>query len=111
MSIFNSHPPLFSTQAKENLRVKDAFDTLVRKIVSKSPKAGQDADGAGGVFGGGKADSAMDEPEPVKMKKSKSRSASSAEKKSPLKKEKSGSKSKGSSVPAEKEKEGKCILL
>jgi hypothetical protein len=37
--------------------VKDAFDTLVRKILAKNPKAAQgDADSAGGVFGGGKGE-------------------------------------------------------
>ncbi len=44
-------------QAKENSKVKDAFDTLVKKILSKNPKAAQqDSDQAGGVFGGGKAE-------------------------------------------------------
>jgi GTPase SAR1 family protein len=42
--------------AKENLRVKEAFQTLVQQILVKSPKAGHDSDGAAGVFGGGKAD-------------------------------------------------------
>jgi hypothetical protein len=42
--------------AKENLRVKEAFLTLVQSILVKSPKAGQDSEGAAGVFGGGKAD-------------------------------------------------------
>jgi hypothetical protein len=45
-----------AAKAKDNLKVRDAFDTLVRKILAKSPKAGQDSDGAVGVFGGGKAD-------------------------------------------------------
>jgi GTPase KRas protein len=43
-------------QAKENSKVKDAFETLVRRIIKKNPKAGQDSDQAAGVFGGGKAD-------------------------------------------------------
>ena len=47
---------LRAAQAKENLKVKDAFQTLVQKILLKSPKAGGAADGAAGVFGGGKAD-------------------------------------------------------
>jgi hypothetical protein len=46
----------FGDQAKENLKVKDAFQTLVQKIIQKSPKTGAVADGAAGVFGGGKAD-------------------------------------------------------
>lgn len=44
---------LFS-QAKENTKVKEAFESLVRKILTKNPKAG-DSDQAAGVFGGGKA--------------------------------------------------------
>jgi hypothetical protein len=37
--------------------VKEAFETLVRKIMTKNPKAGQDSgEAAAGVFGGGKAD-------------------------------------------------------
>jgi hypothetical protein len=45
-------------QAKENTKVKDAFQMLVQKILTKNPKkAGQaSTEGAAGVFGGGKAD-------------------------------------------------------
>lgn len=42
-------------QAKENFKVKDAFEALVRKVLSKSPKAGR-AEGSGAVFGAGKLD-------------------------------------------------------
>lgn len=52
---FLSASPTY-VQAKENTKVKEAFQTLVQKILLKSPKAGQDSDGAAGVFGGGKAD-------------------------------------------------------
>lgn len=52
--LYDMYPPLL--QAKENMKVKEAFQTLVQKILVKSPKAGQDSDGAAGVFGGGKAD-------------------------------------------------------
>ena len=42
-------------QAKENFKVKDAFESLIRKVVSKSPNAGR-AEGSGGVFGAGRLD-------------------------------------------------------
>ena len=47
---------LLLDQAKENLKVKDAFELLVKKIINKNPNAGLDGDGDGGIFGGGKAD-------------------------------------------------------
>jgi hypothetical protein len=44
-------------QAKENTKVKDAFELLIKRILTKNPKAGQDSSSeATGVFGGGKAD-------------------------------------------------------
>ena len=44
-------------QAKENFKIKDAFELLVRKIISKNPSAGSgDGSSATGVFGGGKAE-------------------------------------------------------
>lgn len=54
----NVHSDLLTaSQAKENTKVKEAFETLVKKVLKKSPKAGVDTgDAAGGVFGGGKAD-------------------------------------------------------
>jgi hypothetical protein len=39
--------------AKENFRVKDAFNALIRKILAKNPKAGT---GGSGVFGAGVVD-------------------------------------------------------
>lgn len=43
--------------AKDNSKIKDAFETLVKKIIAKNPKAGHaEANVAGGVFGGGKAE-------------------------------------------------------
>lgn len=74
--------------------MKDAFDTLVRKILSKNPKAGNDAggEGASGVFGGGKAEP-DDEEGSGKGRKGK----------------KSG-KNKGGDA-AGKDKNGKCLLL
>jgi len=41
--------------AKNNVKVRDAFETLVRKILTKNPSAGT-AGGSGGVFGAGKVD-------------------------------------------------------
>jgi hypothetical protein len=43
-------------KAKENSKVKDAFEMLVRKILTKNPAAGSSGDSASGVFGGGKGD-------------------------------------------------------
>mmetsp|Transcript_122437 Transcript_122437/g.240310 ORF Transcript_122437/g.240310 Transcript_122437/m.240310 type:complete len:232 (+) Transcript_122437:90-785(+) len=87
--------------AKENLRVKEAFQTLVQTILSKNPKAAQDsADNAAGVFGGGKADPADDaNDEPMTRKKSKKAAADA---------KKSTSRD---STGSDKEKKGKCVLL
>jgi len=81
--------------AKENSRIKESFETLVRKIMAKNPKAGQDSDQAGGVFGGGKAD-----PEDGDAGKRKGK-----DKKPKLQKENSGKSDSGD------KKGGKCILL
>lgn len=43
-------------KAKENSKVKEAFETLVRKILNKNPAAGTSSDTASGVFGGGKGE-------------------------------------------------------
>ena len=42
------------TQAKDNFKVRDAFEILVRKVISKKPDAGR-LEGSGGVFGAGAA--------------------------------------------------------
>lgn len=43
--------------AKENSKVNDAFVTLIKKVISKNPKAGASKDaGPSGVFGDGKGD-------------------------------------------------------
>lgn len=42
-------------QAKENFKVKDAFEALIRKVTSKNPNAGR-SDGSGSVYGAGKID-------------------------------------------------------
>ncbi len=39
-------------QAKDNFKVRDAFENLVRKIISKKPDAGRN-EGSGNVFGAG----------------------------------------------------------
>lgn len=41
-------------QAKENFKVRDAFETLIRKILTAKPSAGRN-EGSGGVFGAGVA--------------------------------------------------------
>lgn len=41
--------------AKQNLKVKEAFETLIRTIISKQPTAGS-GQSSGGVFGGGVVD-------------------------------------------------------
>lgn len=42
-------------QAKENLKVREGFESLIRKVIAKKPNAGQ-VKGSGNVFGAGKID-------------------------------------------------------
>lgn len=42
-------------QAKQNFKVKEAFETLIRNVLAKKPNAGQQ-EGSGGVFGAGVVD-------------------------------------------------------
>merc|ERR1719329_1426710 len=47
--------------AKENSKVKDSFEQLIKTVLSKNPKAGKSSskeDGPSGVFGDGKGDPA-----------------------------------------------------
>jgi len=94
--------------AKENFKVKDAFQMLIKRILTKKPKlASQDADNISGVFGGGKLDSSDSE---VTETKKKQKSAKE------LKKENSGNQKSSAGGSAkdkdkEKEKKGKCVLL
>lgn len=37
--------------------MKDAFQLLIKRVLTKKPKLGQDSDNIAGVFGGGKAES------------------------------------------------------
>jgi len=46
--------------AKNNFKVKEGFETLIRKILAKKPKGGQD-EGSGSVFGAGKVDNSGEE--------------------------------------------------
>eukprot|EP01039_Chlorochromonas_danica_P000600 gene600-648_t len=79
--------------AKENTKVRDAFETLIKRILTKNPKAGQEsAEQAAGVFGGGKSNEAEEEDGTGKKKKEK--------------KSKSASKEGG-----DKKEKGKCLLL
>eukprot|EP00598_Pedospumella_elongata_P006536 CAMPEP_0184973442 /NCGR_PEP_ID=MMETSP1098-20130426/5221_1 /TAXON_ID=89044 /ORGANISM="Spumella elongata, Strain CCAP 955/1" /LENGTH=233 /DNA_ID=CAMNT_0027495897 /DNA_START=80 /DNA_END=781 /DNA_ORIENTATION=- len=89
--------------AKENLKVKDAFQTLVQKILQKSPKAGAASDGAAGVFGGGKADTSDDADEPAtRTKKGGSAKKAGSDKKSAA---------AGGDKDKKEKKDGKCVLL
>lgn len=87
--------------AKDNSKIKDAFETLVKKIIAKNPKAGHaEANVAGGVFGGGKAEE-TDEAEGKgkgKLKKEKSKASNS-------------DKSSAKSADKDGDKKGKCLIL
>ncbi len=48
--------------AKQNVKVKEAFEELLKKIVSDAPDAGS-GEGSGGVFGGGNVDGDDDSPD------------------------------------------------
>lgn len=86
--------------AKENTKVKDAFDTLVRKILTKNPKAAQgESNSAGGVFGGGKEEQEEDS----------SKGKSKGKKEKGSKKEKSADK--GGDKGGKDGDKGKCVLL
>lgn len=76
--------------AKDNYKVKDAFEELVRKILNKKPDAGLH-EGSGNVFGAGVA---VPEPEPVEIK------AASAPAISPVPDKKK-----------DKKKKSKCLIL
>jgi small GTP-binding protein len=85
--------------AKENSKVKDAFELLIKTVISKNPKAGKESskDAApSGVFGDGKGDPADDASSSKGSKKSKKTSA----------------KKTGLSREAEPtDKKGKCAIL
>jgi Ras-related protein Rap-1A len=53
--VSSCHPVSTELQAKENFKVKDSFEALIRKITSKNPTAGR-SDGSGSVYGAGKID-------------------------------------------------------
>lgn len=46
---------LLEVSAKENFKVKDAFENLIRTVLASNANAGR-AEGSGGVFGAGKQD-------------------------------------------------------
>eukprot|EP01039_Chlorochromonas_danica_P013268 gene13268-15325_t len=78
--------------ARENTKIKESFDTLVRKILQKNPKAGNDAgEGASGVFGGGKGEPEDDEAGGKGKKGKKGK--------------------KGADAAGKGDKNGKCLLL
>ncbi len=104
--------------AKEDFKIKDSFNALIRSILLKNPKAGQESAGDGGVFGAGIVDHSGDVE--VEIAKQKKKSGGSTKKKDSEKtdKAKSGGKDGGKSgaSAADKnksaEKGGKnCIIL
>jgi len=66
--------------AKNNIKVRDAFETLVRKVLSKNPKAGS-AGGSGGVFGAGAVDNSGESDAKGGKGKAGAKGAEKAEKK------------------------------
>ncbi len=76
--------------AKEDFKVKDSFHMLIRTILAKNPKAGQDSTGAG-VFGAGVADHSGDVE--VEISKQKKKTG-----KKPTGKESAGGKDKSGSA-------------
>lgn len=73
--------------AKENFKVKDAFETLIRYILKANPNAGL-ATGSGGVFGAGMDNDVTREAEEVDESKKKAKKDSSSEEKKSTKKDK-----------------------
>mmetsp|Transcript_3518 Transcript_3518/g.5481 ORF Transcript_3518/g.5481 Transcript_3518/m.5481 type:complete len:218 (+) Transcript_3518:91-744(+) len=63
--------------AKENFKVREAFETLIRKILSEKPGAGL-GEGSGGVFGAGVDNR---EPEQAPSVKLKSKTSNASDKK------------------------------
>lgn len=50
---------LIEVSAKENFKVKEAFETLIRTVIASDANAGR-SEGSGGVFGAGKVDNSGD---------------------------------------------------
>ena len=102
--------------AKEDFKVKDSFQALIRMILAKNPKAGQESAGAGGVFGAGVVDHSGDVDVEIAKQKKKSggsgnkKKSGNNEDKADLGSAKSASKSKSTS--SEKDANaGKCHIL
>lgn len=97
--------------AKEDYKVKDSFQALIRMVLEKNPRAGQEQAGSGGVFGAGVVDHSGDVE--VEIQKTKKKSGSSKKSKKDTGSAK-GSSSKGKSGKAdtgEKAKGGGCNIL
>uniref|UniRef100_A0A7S0SUY6 Uncharacterized protein n=1 Tax=Chromulina nebulosa TaxID=96789 RepID=A0A7S0SUY6_9STRA len=94
--------------AKNNFKIREAFELLVRKVIAKKPNAGQH-DGPGGVFGAGKIDNSGDDRQ---LRKSTSRKdpSSQTSPKSSNKTRASESTSPASPNKAQKKKGG-CFIL
>jgi len=108
--------------AKEDFKVRDAFLALIRGILTKNPRAGQDSAGDGGVFGAGVIDHSGDVE--VEIAKQKKKSGTSTKKKDggdKVDKAKSSGAGKDSSTGAgaaadknkgsEMKEGGKCNIL
>jgi len=80
--------------AKENSKVKDSFEQLIKTVLSKNPKAGKSSskeEGPSGVFGDGKGDPADEDKKKDKKKKT--------------------SATKSSRSEEHVDKKGKCLIL
>eukprot|EP01038_Epipyxis_sp_PR26KG_P012278 gene12278-16467_t len=93
------HAGFLEVSAKDNFKVKEAFELLVKKILVKNPKAGTDASGPGGVFGGGKGES--DDADTGKGSKKSPKKGGSVK----------TSKEASSAQAAADKKNGKCLIL
>ena len=88
----------FCVQAKENFKVKESFETLIRYVLKANPKAGL-ASGSGGVFGAG-------------MDNDVSREAEETDRQKQQKQQSQEGGQTGSKKDDKKEKKkGKCIIL
>lgn len=94
--------------AKENFKIKDSFESLIKKILSKNPSKGKESavSSPSGVFGGGKG-----EPEDEGLSKKDNRKSKKDKERDSKKLDKSSSKSSKLAKDADAEKKGKCLIL
>ena len=87
----------FVQQAKENFKVKESFETLIRYVLKSNPTAGL-ASGSGGVFGAGMDNDVSREAEETERSKKKS-------------KENGASGQEGDKKGKKEKKKGGCVIL